>query len=65
MSVVGKSCCDAEEMTNDDLDDGYQHTHPDLSPRYVAAASYDYRDGDADPSPSNNNNKFALFLICS
>jgi len=34
------------------VDDGLQHTHPDLSPNYVPDASWDFNSGDADPSPS-------------
>ena len=33
------------------VDDGLQHSHPDLSPNYLAAASYDFNDNDNDPSP--------------
>jgi subtilisin-like proprotein convertase family protein len=33
------------------VDDGLEHTHPDLSPYYRADLSYDFVDDDADPSP--------------
>lgn len=34
------------------VDDGLQHTHPDLQgSRYQPQWSHDYNDGDADPSP--------------
>jgi len=33
------------------VDDGLQRTHPDLSPNYNSALSYDFDDGDSDPSP--------------
>jgi subtilisin-like proprotein convertase family protein len=36
------------------VDDGLQHSHPDLSPNYVAGASYDFNDDDDDPSPSTS-----------
>lgn len=35
-------------------DDSLEHTHPDLSPNYNAADSYDYSDNDADPSPMSS-----------
>jgi subtilisin-like proprotein convertase family protein len=34
------------------VDDGLQHTHPDLSGNYVASDSYDFNDNDADPAPN-------------
>lgn len=34
------------------VDDGLQHTHPDLSARYRADMSWDYNGRDADPSPN-------------
>ena len=37
------------------VDDGLQHTHPDLNPNYVAADSFDFGQNDADPSPVFNN----------
>ena len=37
------------------VDDGLQRTHPDLSPNYVAADSFDFGQNDADPSPVFNN----------
>jgi len=33
------------------IDDGLQHTHPDLAPNYKASLAYDFNDGDADPAP--------------
>lgn len=33
------------------VDDGVQYTHPDLSPNYLASASYDFNFNDADPQP--------------
>lgn len=33
------------------VDDGLQHNHPDLSPNYSAANSWDFGQHDADPSP--------------
>jgi subtilisin family serine protease len=33
------------------VDDGLQHTHPDLDDHYVAAHSFDFNDNDADPAP--------------
>ena len=33
------------------VDDSLQHTHPDLSPNYVAGDSFDFGQNDADPSP--------------
>lgn len=38
------------------VDDGLQHTHPDLSPNYVAGDSFDFNNNDADPSPSVSSN---------
>ncbi len=35
------------------IDDGLQHTHPDLNPNYNATLSYDYNGSDSDPSPSS------------
>lgn len=35
------------------LDDGLQWDHPDLSPNYLAGASYDYNDIDTDPYPGH------------
>ncbi len=32
-------------------DDGLEHGHPDLSPGYVAADSFDFADNDSDPNP--------------
>ncbi len=36
------------------VDDGLEHTHPDLAERYLAAFSYDLNDDDPDPSPTAN-----------
>src|SRR5688572_28688047 len=33
------------------VDDGLQYAHPDLSPNYLASASYDFNFNDADPQP--------------
>src|SRR3989338_5234466 len=33
------------------VDDSLQHNHPDLSPNYVAADSFDFGQNDGDPSP--------------
>ncbi|CAD5208442.1 unnamed protein product [Bursaphelenchus xylophilus] len=33
------------------LDDGLEHTHPDIEPNYDPRASYDVNEGDADPTP--------------
>lgn len=35
------------------VDDGLQHTHPDLSPNYNANASWDYNSDNADPAPNS------------
>lgn len=34
------------------VDDGLQHTHPDLQPGYTPSFSWDFNDNDTDPSPS-------------
>jgi subtilisin-like proprotein convertase family protein len=36
------------------VDDGLQHTHPDLSPHYSSALSHDFNFNDADPSPTTS-----------
>ena len=33
------------------VDDGVLYTHPDLSPNYLASASYDFNSNDTDPQP--------------
>ncbi|XP_065675933.1 furin-like protease kpc-1 [Hydra vulgaris] len=33
------------------LDDGLEHSHPDLSRNYDSLASYDFNSGDSDPAP--------------
>ena len=33
------------------VDDGLQHTHPDLRPNYMPALSFDFVQNDSDPSP--------------
>jgi subtilisin family serine protease len=33
------------------VDDGLQHTHPDLSKNYIASSSLDFNGGKGDPSP--------------
>lgn len=35
------------------VDDGLQHTHPDLRANYDAQHSYDYNDNDGDPAPGD------------
>lgn len=35
------------------VDDGLQHTHPDLQPKYRADLSYDFNDDDANPMPTS------------
>jgi len=37
------------------VDDGLQHTHPDISPNYQATHSYDFNGNDTDPSPVVGN----------
>lgn len=34
------------------VDDGLQHTHPDLQPNYAVSLSWDFNNNDSDPSPS-------------
>jgi len=34
------------------VDDGLQHTHPDLIGQYAAAYSWDFNDNDSDPAPT-------------
>lgn len=38
------------------VDDGLQHTHPDLTANYLASASYDFNFNDPDPSPGSTDN---------
>ena len=38
------------------VDDGLELTHPDLSPNYLASASYDFNFDDNDPSPGQFDN---------
>jgi subtilisin-like proprotein convertase family protein len=38
------------------VDDGLERTHPDLSPNYSAAISWDFNNNDSDPSPGASNN---------
>jgi len=33
------------------VDDGIQHTHPDIHDNYLASSSWDYNDNDSDPMP--------------
>jgi len=33
------------------VDDGLEHSHPNIQPNYVAADSWDFNDDDSDPSP--------------
>lgn len=35
------------------VDDGLEHTHPDLSPNYVPALSFDFNSNDPDPTPTS------------
>ncbi|MEC8721615.1 MAG: S8 family serine peptidase, partial [Candidatus Thermoplasmatota archaeon] len=37
------------------IDDGFAHSHTDLSPGYQASSSYDYCNNDADPTPSSGD----------
>lgn len=37
------------------VDDGLEHTHPDLKPNYDAAHSWDYNDADSDPMPESSD----------
>ncbi|XP_078355077.1 PC3-like endoprotease variant B [Oculina patagonica] len=37
------------------IDDGLDHTHPDLSRNYDPQASYDVNDNDPDPKPNDSN----------
>jgi subtilisin-like proprotein convertase family protein len=37
------------------VDDGLEHTHPDLQPNYDATDSYDFNGGDSDPAPGNGD----------
>ena len=42
------------------LDDGLEHSHPDLKDNYEPEASYDFNGGDSDPFPvytADNINK--------
>jgi len=36
------------------VDDGLQHTHPDLQPNYSSALSFDFNFNDSDPSPNTS-----------
>ncbi|MBO52144.1 MAG: hypothetical protein CMJ69_15365 [Planctomycetaceae bacterium] len=36
------------------VDDGFQHSHPDLNANYDASLSYDFNDDDNDPTPVGN-----------
>lgn len=40
------------------VDDGLQHTHPDLAPNYMSDLSWDFNGNDADPSPDINAGDF-------
>ncbi len=46
-----------EGVTIGIIDDSLQHTHPDLSPNYVPADSYDFGEDDGDPSPVDANDR--------
>ncbi len=37
------------------VDDGLDHSHPDISPNYYPALSWDYNGNDADPTPTGND----------
>jgi len=37
------------------VDDGLQHTHPDLAGRYDASLSYDFNDNDPNPMPTSSD----------
>ena len=37
------------------VDDGLQHSHPDLTSNYSAALSFDFNNNDSDPSPSSSD----------
>lgn len=37
------------------VDDGLQHTHPDLQPNYSGALSFDFNFNDSDPSPNTSS----------
>jgi len=37
------------------IDDGVEHSHPDLSDNYVSAHSYDWCDDDPDPNPNSSD----------
>lgn len=37
------------------VDDGLEHTHPDLAPNYDGVHSWDYNDNDADPKPDSDD----------
>ena len=37
------------------IDDGVEHSHPDLSDNYMAVHSYDWCDDDPDPDPNSND----------
>lgn len=37
------------------VDDGLQHTHPDLQPNYSSALSFDFNFNDSDPSPNTSS----------
>jgi len=46
---------DGDGITLAIVDDGFQHSHPDLSANYVASLSYDFNDRDFDPAPTGND----------
>jgi subtilisin family serine protease len=39
------------------VDDGLQHTHPELRANYDAVHSWDYNDNDADPAPGGSDDR--------
>lgn len=46
---------DGTGVTISIVDEGFQHAHPDVSPNYLASASYDWNENNADPSPTFSN----------
>ena len=42
------------------VDDSFQTTHPDLSPNYVAAHSWDFGQNDANPDPVNSTDRHGI-----
>ena len=42
-------------MTISIIDDGLDHSHPDISPNYLSSLSYDFCSSDADPQPDGDD----------